>query len=243
LAGKLDGQVLGAIAPGRLIHVLDENSGVKFLIDTGAAFSCLPHHSSATPSGPSIRGPDGRSISVWGERLLHLQFSGRRFVWKFLLANVSFPILGIDFLTNFDLKVHPAGKCLELTEYGGTVTTVNSCVPDVVPVPAVPVPVGPQADLPAIGVAGLAGASSSPSVPAPPVSKPDPVDNSGRSFTSLTDLLSAYPTVLNAGGNLPPSTHKVLHHIQTSGPPVTAKFRPLPPDKLMAAKKEFAALE
>ncbi|CAH8551317.1 unnamed protein product [Dicrocoelium dendriticum] len=33
--------------------------------------------------------------------------------------------------------------------------------------------------------------------------------------------------------------HEVRHHIVTTGPPVSAKLRRLPPDKLQAAKREF----
>ena len=35
----------------------------------------------------------------------------------------------------------------------------------------------------------------------------------------------------------------MFHHITTTGPPLTAKARRLSPDKLAAAKAEFAAME
>ena len=37
-------------------------------------------------------------------------------------------------------------------------------------------------------------------------------------------------------------THNVLHHLETSGSPVSAKARPLPPDKYKRAKAEFSHL-
>ncbi len=37
---------------------------------------------------------------------------GRRFTWNFLLAAVSFPIVGVDFLRHFQLIVDPAAKML-----------------------------------------------------------------------------------------------------------------------------------
>jgi hypothetical protein len=36
--------------------------------------------------------------------------------------------------------------------------------------------------------------------------------------------------------------HGVLHHIETTGRPVTAKFRRLCPERLAAAKKEFGRM-
>jgi hypothetical protein len=37
--------------------------------------------------------------------------------------------------------------------------------------------------------------------------------------------------------------HKTVHHIKTTGPPVTARFRRLDASKLAAAKAEFYKLE
>jgi hypothetical protein len=49
--------------------------------------------------------------------------------------------------------------------------------------------------------------------------------------------------VLNQGKSLPPVKHKVLHHIETEGQPVAAKYHCLDPAKLAAAKKEFFEME
>jgi len=42
---------------------------------------------------------------------------------------------------------------------------------------------------------------------------------------------------------LPPVKHNIRHVIQTTGRPVTAKFRRLDPEKLQDAKKEFFQME
>jgi hypothetical protein len=42
---------LNAVAPGFLIHVMDQISGWHFLVDTGAAFSIIPHSYSLSASG------------------------------------------------------------------------------------------------------------------------------------------------------------------------------------------------
>jgi hypothetical protein len=56
-------------------------------------------------------------------------------------------------------------------------------------------------------------------------------------------VLRQFPAVLNQGKSLPSVKHKVLHHIETEGRPVVAKYRRLDPAKLAAAKKEFFEME
>ncbi len=99
LAGKLEAPGrLNAVAPGQLVHVTCQLSSRRFLLDTGAAYSMLPHHSPAVATGPRITGPSGSVIPCWGELSLNVMFFGRKYSWTFLLAAVSFPIIGIDFL-------------------------------------------------------------------------------------------------------------------------------------------------
>ena len=56
-------------------------------------------------------------------------------------------------------------------------------------------------------------------------------------------VLDSFPEVLNESKNLPKPTHGVYHHLETEGRPVTAKYRRLDPERLAAAKQEFADLE
>jgi hypothetical protein len=79
------------------------------LCDTGTSYSVFPFRSSEPPSGPSLTGPNGQRILCWGEKELTLSFHGAAYTWIFLLADVSFPILGIDFLRHFHLVVDAAG--------------------------------------------------------------------------------------------------------------------------------------
>jgi hypothetical protein len=64
--------------------------------------------SSAPTSGPSLAGADGRHIPCWGERLITVTIGGVPRQWRFLLAAVSFPILGVDFLRHHSLVVDVA---------------------------------------------------------------------------------------------------------------------------------------
>lgn len=53
------------------------------------------------------------------------------------------------------------------------------------------------------------------------------------------DILKKYPDVLRPMSLKSPAKHNVTHHIETTGPPLFARPRPLPPEKYKAAKEEF----
>jgi hypothetical protein len=99
---------LNAVAPSRLLHMADQLTGTKFLVDTGASYSIFPHKFKRPPSGPRLRGPGGQNIACWGEKEMTVFFGGERYTWSFLLAAVQFPILGVDFLWANSLIVDAA---------------------------------------------------------------------------------------------------------------------------------------
>ncbi len=109
LVGKLElpGR-LNAIAPGFLVNINDQLTSRRFLVDTGAAFSILPHQSSEPAAGQGLVGPNGSAIRCWGESAVKLQLAGQPFTWNFLLGDVSMAILGIAFLRTHNLMVDPA---------------------------------------------------------------------------------------------------------------------------------------
>jgi hypothetical protein len=117
---------VNAVAPGRLVHIVDETSQRRFLVDTGAAYSIFPYSSPGKQSGPRLTGADGLHIPCWGERRLTLFFHSRLFVWPFLLAKVQFPIIGVDFLRHFKLLVDPAANRLIDTVSTQLLPTVSS---------------------------------------------------------------------------------------------------------------------
>jgi hypothetical protein len=116
---------LNAIAPGVLVHMVDQFSGRRFLVDTGAAFSIIPHSSSLPASGRGIVGPTGLPIKCWGEREVQLKLSGQCFKWIFLQAEVQMAILGIDFLRAFKLSVDPAAGRLVQSGTGLILSTIS----------------------------------------------------------------------------------------------------------------------
>ncbi len=98
-----------------LLFLKNKLSSATFLVDTGASVSVFPHlprSPSAPGSGVQLRTADGSPMDTYGSRCLALQFGSRRFEWNFLLANVSTPILGSDFLRHNHLLVDIAGSHL-----------------------------------------------------------------------------------------------------------------------------------
>jgi hypothetical protein len=101
-----------SIKPGRLFFLQDAVSGLHFLIDTGSSYSILPHRARAKPYGPTLRAADGHRIRCWGHKAAEVKLGGQLYKWQFLLADIRFPILGVDFLRSFQLVVDVVGAQL-----------------------------------------------------------------------------------------------------------------------------------
>ncbi len=81
-------------------------------MDTGASYSIFPHTSSDPATDPLLKGLGGKNIACWGEKQVVVVFSGHRFQWLFLSAQVDFAILEADFLNHFGLVVDLVASCL-----------------------------------------------------------------------------------------------------------------------------------
>ena len=106
-----------ASSSGHSLFVVDEISGRRFLVDTGAARSVFPAnnlHFGSLASDPSVTlvAANGSNISTFGVREIPLRFGGAFFSWRFLLAAVNQPLLGADFLAEFELLVDVAQRRL-----------------------------------------------------------------------------------------------------------------------------------
>ncbi|GFR10167.1 transposon Tf2-6 polyprotein [Trichonephila clavata] len=92
----------------RRLFIKDKSSNIAFLIDTGSDFSVLPASISEKRKGNSIQqlsAANTSPINVYGKRLLTLDLNLRRvFRWPFLIASVSVPIIGADFLYHFNIS-------------------------------------------------------------------------------------------------------------------------------------------
>ena len=93
---------------GRLLFIQDTISGRRFLCDSGAQSSILPASAAdiqANRHGPPMEAANGTPIRTYGTRQVSLGFGGQQFNWDFVLADVSFPLIGADFLCAYGLLV------------------------------------------------------------------------------------------------------------------------------------------
>jgi hypothetical protein len=113
LVGKLAGPgQLNSVATGQQIHMQYQISNRRFLMDTSASYSILSHCSSLPATGLKLFGPAGQLIPCYGDRLMQLLFQDLDFSWKFLLADVAFPMLGVIFFRFHKLLSDPGGHAL-----------------------------------------------------------------------------------------------------------------------------------
>ena len=204
--------------PGRLLVFTDTSSKQWFLVDTGSAYSIIPHQSTAAASGPAIVAADRTPIPCWGSCKRTITAGGQRFTWSFLKAAVAFPILGADFLAAFDLMVD--------LKRGRLVRANRSYVPLSAPPPG--------CTIASIGV--VAAGSSAPSVDSssPAVESPAGGRPKGRSKRPRKAAAAGGPPSPSVDSSTPsvgPSTPSVDSSSPSVDPPVGGrpKGRPKPP--------------
>lgn len=103
--------------PSRLF-IYDRRSHTKFLVDTGSEVSILPRKSVKnnrfSHNEWSLYAANGSSIKTFGQQLRQLDFGlGRNYSWFFIVADVTMPIIGADFLAEFHLTPNLAERKLE----------------------------------------------------------------------------------------------------------------------------------
>lgn len=115
----------------RRLHVLEKKSGVKYLVDTGAAVSVLPPNPKVRAQKTSylLYAANGTPINTYGEVSRTLDIGFRRpLTWTFILANVGQPIIGADFLYHHGIMVDLQGRQLIDSRTGltsrGKLTTI-----------------------------------------------------------------------------------------------------------------------
>ncbi|XP_044596955.1 uncharacterized protein LOC123273580 [Cotesia glomerata] len=91
----------------RRLFVWDRSSKVQFLVDTGADLCVFPRQrlrGSHAKSSYELSAANGTPIATYGFVTLSLNLGLRRdFTWRFVIADVSKPILGADFLAHYGL--------------------------------------------------------------------------------------------------------------------------------------------
>jgi hypothetical protein len=98
----------------QLLHVQDALSGRRFLVDTGANVSVFPGPAAAqdNPCHTRLEAANGTTIRTYGTRTIPISINNRRYEWSFVIADVTQPLLGADFLSAQGLMVDLRGQLL-----------------------------------------------------------------------------------------------------------------------------------
>ena len=106
---------MGAGEQEELLFVHDSISGNQFLVDSGSQKSLLPPAAtdlSACGSGPRLTAANGSAIETFGTKSVTVCFNGRKFLCDFVVASITVPIIGADFLCTNGLLVDVANRRL-----------------------------------------------------------------------------------------------------------------------------------
>jgi hypothetical protein len=71
-------------------------------------------------------GANGNIVPVWGRRRQIVTFASQDFKFDFFLAAVATPIIGMDFLTKFELSIIPAKRQVLHAASGRTLTQAST---------------------------------------------------------------------------------------------------------------------
>ena len=92
---------------GTRVFVTDRATNTKFLADSGSDVCCYPRRllrGLMRPTTYELDAANDATIHTYGPKLMNLDLGLRRdFPWTFIIADVSVPILGSDFLAHYDL--------------------------------------------------------------------------------------------------------------------------------------------
>lgn len=100
---------------GQRVWIKDNSTGLTFLADPGADLSTLPVNPSYKhcKTTRTLYAANDTPIATYDEEILRMDLQLRReFYWKFIVADVSHPTLGVDFLAHYDLLVDSKRKRL-----------------------------------------------------------------------------------------------------------------------------------
>ncbi|GFU84159.1 retrotransposable element Tf2 155 kDa protein type 1 [Trichonephila clavipes] len=184
------------------LFLLDRKSGQKFLIDSGSEICVIPPSPTMNKSPQSnfLFAANNTTIPAYGMVRKELNLGLRRpFIWTFIIADISSPIIGADFLKHFNLLIYLKKKRLMDVKTSLFTPCVFSNIvhPSILTVDA---------------------------------------------NISFKNILSEYPDLSNPSLISKSESHGTVHHIITTGPPVTARPRRLHPKLYEAVKVEFEFL-
>lgn len=137
--GKRTGQSVMATSdchsPGRLF-ITDRQTKTQFLIDTGSDLCVFPRsklHENRPKTSYQLFAANGSIISTYGYAQLKLDLGLRReFRWQFVVADVTKAIIGVDFLSFYNLVVDCRNKRLLDNTTTLSITAISDTTADTI---------------------------------------------------------------------------------------------------------------
>lgn len=106
---SLETAEVGTESRSRRLIIFDRTANKRFLVDTGSDLSIIPATSKEKQGSSTqwqLHAANGTVIRTFGQRFVTTDLGlRRRFSWNFVIADVSTPIIGADFLAHFGIIV------------------------------------------------------------------------------------------------------------------------------------------
>lgn len=122
-------------SPGRLF-ITDRQTKTQFLIDTGSDLCVFPRsklHENRPKTSYQLFAANGSIISTYGYAQLKLDLGLRReFRWQFVVADVTKAIIGVDFLSFYNLVVDCRNKRLLDNTTTLSITAISDTTADTI---------------------------------------------------------------------------------------------------------------
>lgn len=241
--------------PSRRLFTEDCTTRQRLLVDSGADVSVWPanRRDREHPSHEiTLTAANQTNIDTFGTKNIRIDLGlgNDAITHSFIVANVSHPILGADFLYDRDLLIdlrrarlvdNKTGKQVFLKTLSDptlikrtpwNLSAVHNAIPVLSKSPALNINATPFKPSNANEITG----TRQPTNTNEKTGTPRPTDRYEK-------LLSRFPDIANPDFKTRKLKHNVVHRIITDGRPVHSRFRRLNPAKLEAAKKEFATME
>ena len=97
------------------MHVHDAKHPRRWLSDSGSSVSAIPPSDAQRAKGPSLdllMAANGTQINCYGRQKLDVNLADRTYKFEFVVADVTQPILGSDFLAHHYLAPNHRDRCL-----------------------------------------------------------------------------------------------------------------------------------
>ena len=117
--------------PVQLGLILDDNSRTWWLLDMGSQVSLWPPSPSSSKlslSHVQLTAANGTLIRAFGHQTKQIKISGKQYSFVFIIAQVSRPILGLDFLQQFNMTIDMSKRQLI---HSGVSTRFSSASSDI----------------------------------------------------------------------------------------------------------------